>query len=171
MVGQLRLSRLHARLANIRKDTAHKLTTDLTRQFETIVIEDLNVSAMSKNHALAGAVLDGGWHEIRRQLQYKAAMRGGRIVVADRFFPSSKTCSDCGCVTDAMALSVRAWTCEDCGAVHDRDVNAAKSLEKLGLAEAEATRGDMMPLLAGVSLPQASWLNRELNWMHTCAHI
>jgi len=152
MIRQLRLSKLHARVANIRKDAAHKLTTDLTSRFETIVIEDLNISGMSKNHALAGAVLDGGWHEISRQLQYKTAMRGGRIVVANRFFPSSKTCSECGFVKDALPLSVRAWTCDDCGTVHDRDVNSAKNLENLGLAKAEATRGDMVPLRAGVSL-------------------
>ena len=153
LIRQLRLSRMHARVANIRKDATHKLTTDLALRFETVVIEDLNISGMSKNHALAGAVLDGGWHEIRRQLQYKTAMRDGRVVVADRFFPSSKVCSACGCVKDAMPLSVRGWTCDDCGTTHDRDVNAAKNLEKLGLAKAEVTRGDMMPLLAGASLP------------------
>ena len=151
-IRQLRLSKLQARVANIRKDATHKLTTDLTRRFETIVIEDLNVSGMSKNHALAGAVLDRGFHEIRRQLQYKAAMRGGNIVVAERFFPSSKTCSVCGSIKDSMPLSIRTWICDDCGAEHDRDINAAINLERLGLAEAEVTRGDMGPLLVHASV-------------------
>jgi len=153
LIRQLRLSRMHARVANIRKDATHKLTTDLAQRFETVVIEDLNICGMSKNHALAGAILDGGWREIRRQLQYKTAMRAGRVVVADRFFPSSKVCSACGCVKDAMALSVRVWTCDDCAMAHDRDLNGAKNLEKRGLAKAEVTRGDMMPLRAGASLP------------------
>jgi putative transposase len=76
-----------------RRDAAQELTTDLTRRFETIVIEDLNVSGMAKNHSLAGAVLDCGFYEIRRQLEYKAKMRGGRILVADRFYPSTQICS------------------------------------------------------------------------------
>jgi putative transposase len=103
-VRQLRLSKLHARLANIRKDAAHKLTTDLSRRFETIVIEDLNVSGMAKDHSLAGAVLDCGFHEIRRQFQYKQAMRGGRVVLADRFYPSTQICSCCGCFTGPKAV-------------------------------------------------------------------
>jgi putative transposase len=84
-------------------------------------LEDLNVCGMSKNRALAGSVLNGGWHEICRQLQYKAAMRGGSIAIADRFFPSSKTCSDCGCVKHSMPLSVGFWSCGDCAMVHERD--------------------------------------------------
>jgi putative transposase len=143
---QLRLSRLHARLADIRNDAAHKLTSLLTSRFQTVVIEDLNVSGMSKNHALAGAILDCGFGEIRRQLDYKAAMRNGRILVADRFFPSSKLCSCCGFKASGMSLSVREWTCENCGESHDRDINAAMNLEQLGRATAEVTRGDMRPL-------------------------
>ena len=86
------------------KDAAHKLTTDLSRRFETIVIEDLNVSGKAKNHSLAGAVLDCGFHEIRRQFRYKQAMRGGRVVVADRFYPSTQICSRCGCLTGLRAV-------------------------------------------------------------------
>jgi len=147
-VRQLRLSNLHARVANIRKDAAHKLTTNLTRRFATIAIEDLNVSGMAKNHSLAGAVLDCGFHEIYRQLQYKAEMRGGRVVIADRFYPSTKTCSECGRVNDDVVLGIDTWTCGECGTEHDRDSNAAANLENLGRATAEATRGDMMPLPA-----------------------
>jgi len=146
---QLRLSRLHARIANIRKDAAHKLTSILTSRFETVVIEDLNVSGMSKNHALAGAILDCGFGEIRRQLDYKAEMRNGRILVANRFFPSSKLCSCCGFKAENVPLSVRDWTCANCGESHDRDLNAAINLEQLGRATAEVTRGDTQPLSTG----------------------
>jgi len=144
---QIKLSKLAARERNSRQDAAHKFTTGIARRFATVTIEDLNVAGMSKNHALAGAVLDANPAEIRRQLEYKVAMRGGRIVYADRFYPSSKTCSACGVVREGpLPLSVRDWTCE-CGAHHDRDANAAMNLEKLGRATAEVTRGDMKPLL------------------------
>jgi putative transposase len=95
------------------------LTTDLTKRFKTIVIEDLNMSGMAKNHRLAGAVLDCGFHEIRRQLQYKQPMRGGRIVIANRFFPSTQTCSCCDCLTGPKGregLGVENWVCSECGA-------------------------------------------------------
>ena len=137
-IRQLRLSKLHARLANIRKDAAHKLTTDLTRRFETIVIEDLNVSGMAKNHSLAGAVLDCCFNEIRRQFKYKATMRNGRVVVANRFYPSTQACCKCGCLTGPKGregLSVKRWVCSECGAEHERDANAAINLRKLGLAK------------------------------------
>jgi putative transposase len=144
-IRQLKINKLSAREANIRLDAAHKFTTDVARRFETVTLEDLNVSGMSKNHALAGALLDVSPYEIRRQLEYKVAMRGGRVVIADRFFPSSKLCWDCGRVNDALLLSERFWTCE-CGAYHDRDDNAARNLEDVGRASPDLTRGDMSPL-------------------------
>ena len=171
---QLQLSKLHARLANIRNDAVHKLTTDLTRQFEVIVVEDLNVSGMAKNHGLAGAVLDCGFHEIRRQLQYKAAMRDGRIVVADRFFPSTQICSRCGCLTGPKGreqLGVERWVCIECGARHERDANAAVNLRKLGTASAEVTRGDMAPLPACASVPASAVDEPRTEPSHTYAHI
>ncbi len=134
-----KLARLHARIANIRADALHKLTTSLTRRFHTIVIEDVNVRGMVKNRRLARSIADMSFAEFRRQLEYKAAMRGGRIIVADRFYPSSKTCSACGHVLDALPLSVRQWTCPACGAPHDRDVNAARNLERLALATVSST--------------------------------
>lgn len=124
-----KLARLHARIANIRADALHKLTTELTRRFHTIGIEDLNVRGMVKNRHLARPIADMGFFEFRRQLEYKAAMRGGQVVVADRWFPSSKTCSACGSVQQDMPLSVRQWICPDCGACHDRDLNAAINLK------------------------------------------
>ncbi len=132
--ARARLAKLHARIVNIRADALHKLTTDLTRRFHTIGIEDLNVRGMAKNRHLARSIMDMGFFEFRRQLQYKAAMRGGQVVVADRFFASSKTCSACGHRLDDLPLSVREWTCPDCGIIHDRDVNAARNLLAYGLA-------------------------------------
>jgi putative transposase len=123
-----KLARLHAKIANIRQDSLHQLTTDLTRRFHTIGIEDLNVSGMVKNRHLSRAISDMGFFEFRRQLEYKAAMRGGVVVVADRFFASSKTCSACGEKAEKLPLSIRSWECSTCGASHDRDVNAAINL-------------------------------------------
>lgn len=125
---KMRVAKLHARIAHVRQDAPHKITTDLTRRFHTIAIEDLNVSGMVKNRHLSRAVSDMGFFEFRRQLEYKAAMRGGRIVVVDRFYPSSKTCSSCGHKLDELPLSVRDWTCPGCDTDHDRDVNAAINL-------------------------------------------
>ncbi|EIJ36253.1 RNA-guided endonuclease InsQ/TnpB family protein [Thiothrix nivea] len=126
--AKAKLAKLHARIANIRQDTLHPLTTDLTRRFHTISIEDLNVSGMVKNRHLSRAVSDMGFFEFRRQLEYKAEMRGGVVIVADRFFASSKTCSACGEKREKLPLSVRQWDCPACGASHDRDVNAAINL-------------------------------------------
>jgi putative transposase len=125
-----KLAKLHARIANIRKDTLHQLTTDLTCRFALISIENLNVSGMVKNRYLSRAISDMGFFEFRRQLEYKAEMRGALVVVADRFFASSKTCSNpaCGHKLDKLPLSVREWTCPCCGTVHDREVNAAINL-------------------------------------------
>ena len=132
--ARVKLSRLHARIANIRQDALHKLTSDLTRRFHTIVIEDLNVRGMLKNHHLARSIADMSFFEFRRQLEYKAERRGGLVVIADRWFPSSKTCSACGAVQEKLPLAIRQWTCPDCGAIHDRDANAARNLLAYGLA-------------------------------------
>ncbi|QUV81195.1 transposase [Chloracidobacterium sp. D] len=129
-----KLARLHARTANIRQDALHKLTSELTRRFHTIVIEDLNVRGMLANRRLARSIADMGWGEFRRQLEYKAARRGGLVVAADRFFASSRTCSACGHQLEVLPLSVRRWRCRACGILHDRDVNAARNLLAYGLA-------------------------------------
>ncbi|CAN7220100.1 RNA-guided endonuclease TnpB family protein [Cupriavidus necator] len=126
--AKAKLAKLHARIAAIRSDALHKLTTDLTRRFHTIGIEDLNVCGMVKNRHLARSIADMSFFEVRRQLEYKADMRGGKVVVADRFYASSKTCSACSHKLDSLLLSVREWTCPACGTIHDRDVNAAVNL-------------------------------------------
>lgn len=140
--AKAKLARLHARIANIRADALHKLTSDLTSRFHTIGIENLNVRGMMRNRHLARSIADMGFSEFRRQLEYKAAMRGGQVVVADRWFPSSKTCSACGSVQEAMPLSVRQWICPDCGACHDRDVNAAINLKNMAASSAVSACGE-----------------------------
>ncbi|SHF32630.1 RNA-guided endonuclease InsQ/TnpB family protein [Thermomonas hydrothermalis] len=140
--AKAKLARLHARIANIRQDALHKLTTDLTRRFHTIGIEDLNVRGMVRNRHLARSIADMGFFEFRRQLEYKAAMRGGQVVIADRWFPSSKICSACGSVQEAMPLSVRQWICPDCGTRHDRDLNAARNLATYAVSSTVSACGE-----------------------------
>ncbi len=129
-----RLAKLHARIAHIRQNFLHQVTTHLTRRFGLIGIEDLNVRGMMANDKLSRAISDIGFYEFRRQLDYKAALSGTTVVVVDRWFPSSKTCSACGTRTESLPLSVRQWTCTHCGAEHDRDVNAALNLQRVALA-------------------------------------
>ena len=124
----MKLARLHRKVANVRQDFLHKLTTRLAKGHSEICIEDLNVSGMSKNHALAGAIRDAGWGAFRRMLAYKTALYGSRLTVRDRWFASSKLCSVCGDKTDWMPLSLREWACRGCGTVHDRDENAAVNI-------------------------------------------
>ena len=140
--AKAKLARLHASIAVIRSDALHKLTTDLTRRFHTIGIEDLNVRGMVRNRHLARSIADMGFFEFRRQLEYKAAMRGGQVVVADRFYASSKTCSACGNKLDELPLSVREWACPSCGVVHDRDVNAAINLKNMAVSSTVAACGE-----------------------------
>ena len=133
---QLRIDRLHARIANMRKDAAHKLTTYLCKTYGHIAIEDLNIKGMMKNRKLARAIADCGWHEIRRQLMYKGKLYRALIVVIDRWFPSSKTHAECGYVNRELTLKDRVWICPQCDELVLRDVNAAKNIlnESLSLA-------------------------------------
>jgi len=127
--AKTKLARLHRRVADIRTDALHRLTTSLTR-YRTMVIEDLNVAGMLANRNLSRAIADVGFFEFRRQLQYKAAMAGSTIVVADRWFPSSKLCSTCCAKNEFLTLTERTWTCVSCDTSHDRDVNAARNLAR-----------------------------------------
>lgn len=146
--AKIKLSRLHAvapdrRIANIRRDGLHKLTTSITRRFQLIGIEDLNVKGMLGNRCLARSIEDMGFGELRRQLEYKAAWRVGQVVVVDRWYPSSKTCSCCGDRLDVLDLQVRQWRCPDCGTLHDRDVNAAINLRSMAVSSTvSACRGE-----------------------------
>lgn len=123
-----KLQQLHHRIARTRKDALHKASTAITKQYGMIGIEDLNVSGMMKNHTLASGVSDASFCEFHRQLTYKTKWNGGRIVKVDQFYPSSKTCSQCGTKKDVLTLSERVFYCEECGLTVDRDVNAAMNL-------------------------------------------
>ena len=142
---RLRLARQHAKVANQRKDWLHKITTYLVRNNDVIALEDLNVRGMVKNRNLAKAITNVSFGEFNRQIEYKTQMYGKQIYRVDRFFPSSKTCSVCGCIKDKMPLNVREWTCPDCGAHHDRDINAAQNL--LRQAMPEITHGESKALV------------------------
>uniref|UniRef100_UPI003F790602 RNA-guided endonuclease TnpB family protein n=1 Tax=Streptosporangium sp. H16 TaxID=3444184 RepID=UPI003F790602 len=132
------LGKAHARVANQRRDGLHKLTSRLAATWGTVVVEDLNVAGMVRNRRLARAVSDVGLAEARRQLSYKTAWSGGRLVVADRWYPSSKTCSGCGAVKAKLALSERTYTCAECGLALGRDLNAALNLAALAADVAQS---------------------------------
>ena len=159
--AQCEIARLHRTIANIRKDTLHKLTTYLAKNHGTIVIEDLNVSGMVKNHKLAKAISDMGFYEMRRQLEYKTKLYGSSLVIADRWFPSSKACSNCGIKKETLSLSERVFQCKHCGFQIDRDLNAAINLSKVashamsacGLGEADNSwvKQENSSLVANVS--------------------
>jgi len=138
--ARLAVARVHARITDRRRDHLHKLSTRIIRENQTVVIEDLTVRNMVRNHNLARAISDASWSELRRQLEYKADWYGRTVIAIDRFYPSSKTCSACGAIVEKLPLNVRSWTCR-CGSVHDRDVNAAKVILAAGLAVAACGDG------------------------------
>ena len=133
-----KIAKFHFRIANIRKDALHKATTAIVAKAKpdserpsAIVLETLNVSGMLKNHSLARAIADVGMSEFQRQITYKAAWYGSAVIRPDRFFPSSRLCSECGVINDGLTLSDRTWQCV-CGAIHDRDDNASMNLKRYG---------------------------------------
>jgi putative transposase len=132
-----RLARVHARVANVRADALHKATTALAGRYETVAVEDLNVTGMIANRKLARAVADQGFGAARRMLGYKTGRNGGTLIVADRWYPSSKTCSSCGSVKAKLALKDRTFQCDACGHAEDRDVNAARNLLSLAASGAD----------------------------------
>jgi len=128
-----KVARVHARITDRRRDHLHKLSTRLVRENQAVVIEDLNVRGIVRNHSLARAISDAAWSKLRGMLEYKCQWYGRDLVVVDRWYPSSKVCSTCKAVRDTLPLNVRDWTCP-CGAVHDRDINAAINVRAAGLA-------------------------------------
>lgn len=128
-----KVARVHARIADRRRDYLHKITTRLVRENQTLVIEDLTIRNMIRNHSLARAISDASWSDFRSMLEYKAGWYGREVVAVDRWYPSSKLCSSCGVQRNKMPLGVRGWVC-GCGVRHDRDVNAAKNILAAGLA-------------------------------------
>ena len=132
--ARTKLARIHARVADRRRDALHKLSTRLVRENQVIVVESLNVAGMVRNHSLARVISDAAWRMLLTMLGYKCEWYRRNLVEVDRFFPSSKTCHCCGFVLESLPLSVREWTCPSCGVVHDRDENAALNLLAAGHA-------------------------------------
>jgi putative transposase len=162
-----RLARIHARVANIRADALHKATSMLAARYETIVAEDLNVAGMTRNKRLARAIADQGFGTARRMLGYKTTWNGGRLITADRWFASTKTCSGCGTAKATLPLSERTYRCGHCGLVIDRDVNAARNMLRLAASGAErknACGGTAKPGHAGhVPVKQEPGLRQPRN--------
>jgi putative transposase len=139
--AKAKAARAHRKVRAARADFLHKTSTSLVRDHDLIVLEDLAVKNMVCNRRLAKAISDCGWGTFREMLEYKADRCGRRVIVIDRWFPSSKTCSACGHVLAELSLSTRTWQCPSCGTRHDRDINAAKNILAAGLAVA----GDTFP--------------------------
>lgn len=137
--NRIRVANIYERIANIRKDFLHKLSTQLIRENQTIAVEHLHIKGMLKNHKLARAISDVSWGEFFRQLEYKAKLSGARILKVDTFFPSSQTCSVCGFQnTKVKSLAIREWQCPECGTHHNRDKNAARNILHKALELASA---------------------------------
>jgi putative transposase len=161
-----KVAKLHYQIRNTRSDYLHKLTTKLTTHYKKIVIEDLDVSEMVRNKNLSRSIMDVGWYEFRRQLTYKAELRGNVIFVADKWYASSKRCSSCGHHKEILSLSERTYNCTKCAMEMDRDLNAARCLEQListvsstGI-EACGQEGSVIMLK---TLSQPAWMKQELS--------
>jgi putative transposase len=134
------LSKLHEKVYNQRKDFIHKLSTFYIRNYDKIYVEDLNIIGMVKNRRLSQSISDSGWGKFIRYLEYKAEEAGRQVIKIPRFEPSSKTCSVCGSINDNLKLSDRQWLCENCGTLHDRDLNAAKNIKRVGQTHQALTK-------------------------------
>ena len=130
---KLKVAKIHEKIANSRLDTFHKVSKELVESYDLISVEDLNVKGMIKNHKLSKLIADASWGNFVTLLQYKCDWYGKELVKVNRFYPSSKTCGDCGWINQELKLSDREWTCKSCGVVHDRDINASRNILKEGL--------------------------------------
>lgn len=134
------LQRIHKRIRDVRTDTIHKTTSHLAKTKSVIVLEDLNVKGMMKNHCLAKAIADVGMYEFRRQMEYKCPLYGAKLVFADRFFPSSKMCSRCGHIKTDLTLAQRTFICDECGFTIDRDHNASLNLRQVAVSSTDTLK-------------------------------
>lgn len=139
-VWKLRIAKQHERVINQRKDFLHKATNEITNRFDLVILEDLNIKGMVKNHKLAGAISDCGWGMFETMLKYKSEWKGKKVEYIGRFEPSSKICSNCGVKNNELTLADREWTCENCNTKHDRDRNAANNILSFGLRNSSAER-------------------------------
>lgn len=152
-----KVAKVHAQVADARRDFLHKESTRIVRTYDVIAVEDLHVRGMVRNRTLAKSISDSGWGEFRQFLAYKAEWYGKRFVVIDRFQPTSKVCSECGHLLASLSLGTRHWTCPDCGTLHDRDINAAKNILAAGLAASACGAG----VRHSGSPPMLSAVNQE----------
>ncbi|MEY4936796.1 MAG: hypothetical protein RIS64_3155 [Bacteroidota bacterium] len=167
--AQKKVAKIHYKIACIRNDALHQVTTRLAKNHSEVVIEDLNVKGMSRNHKLASAILDGGFYEFRRQLTYKCEWYGSKLTVVDRFYPSSKTCSGCQKVKKELSLNERTYCCEHCGVAIDRDLNAAINLRNQAVSYTASACGVFKPpndLLVGDTGKQEA--DREIEKVQDC---
>jgi putative transposase len=132
--ARLSVAKVHEKITNSRNDMQHKVSSKLVKDYDLIAIEDLNVKGMIKNHKLAKAISDVAWSSFVTKLKYKAEWNGKEVIIIDRFYPSSKTCSCCDHVKESLSLEERTWTCSKCNTIHDRDVNASKNILRRALA-------------------------------------
>ncbi len=166
--AKLRLAKMHLKIFNIRQDVLHKATTYLAKSHSKIVIEDLGVSGMMKNRRLARAIMDVGMYEFRRQLEYKCAWYGSKLIVAPRAFPSSKRCSSCGHRKKDLSLAERKYHCDVCGIRIDRNLNAALNLVTISLPETlTACREDVRPRdSSGIAMQTSTKQEPNINPRH-----
>src|SRR5690554_3095868 len=139
---RLKVARIHEKISNSRKDNLHKISSKLIASYDVVCLGDLNVKGMMKNHKLAKHISDCGWGLFVSMLEYKAKWNDKQIVRINRFFPSSKTCNECGWIKSDLKLDDREWVCESCGCVHDRDVNAAKNILTEGVSLLSSGTGE-----------------------------
>ena len=128
-----KVQNIHTKITNQRSDYLHKISNEITNQYDIVNVESLNIKGMVKNGKLSKAISDVSWGEFIRLLEYKCEWKGKHFVKIDKWFPSSQLCSDCGCSSGKKALDIREWTCQGCGTIHDRDINAAKNINKYGV--------------------------------------
>lgn len=149
--ARFKVAKVHAKIADCRRDFTHQLTTKLINENQVIAVETLAVKNMIRNHCLSKSIADSNWGELLRQLEYKASWHGRELIGIDRWYPSSKRCFECGWINDGLRLSDRTWACGKCGSNHDRDINAARNILAAGLAVSAFGENVSEMSLAGIS--------------------
>lgn len=162
---KLKVAKLHKKIANSRLDNLHKVSTELIKKYDTIILEDLNIKGMMQNHKLAKHISDVSWSKFIELLIYKAEWNDKQIVKIDRFFPSSKTCNYCGYINQNLKLDMREWICPSCHTKLDRDLNASKNILKEGYkiissgTDDYRSGGEIRPTLVGTTNETSKILN------------
>jgi putative transposase len=153
----LKLEKIYRKIKYVRTDFNHKVSTAIAKHYDTVVIEDLNTQGMTQNHRIAKNILDQGWYQLEKMLEYKLQWRSGEIIKIGMFDPSSKMCSKCGNIKHDLTLSDRTYHCDFCGLTIDRDLNAAINILNMGMIRV----GKGFPKFTPVEIPLAGYLNRE----------